>query len=228
MILPIVADSILIFVFSLVRSMEAPPVEVKVEYYDELNTDYTYDYVDSELDSKEIELGEKHFVMVHYVGDSAELLESDVMEGDGCISESNTKTTSFSEYDLAYITEDEIDIINREGVAPNLEIIGNSTSGISTLGATRSAGSTPSHGKNLVNKGDGTYDIHLNVTGDADTTSEVSSVNVILVYDTSTSMNNSHNYSPYNVTTYTQNNRGRYGTDGNGNFFTLYYRDGGR
>ena len=46
--------------------------------------------------------------MVHYVDDAADVLESDITEGPGCITESVSQTTSFSEYDIVYFTEDKM------------------------------------------------------------------------------------------------------------------------
>ena len=47
---------------------------------------------------------------------------------------------------------------------------------------------TPDHSKSLWNNNDGTYTIGLNVTGDADTSSKASNVNVAIIYDVSSSM----------------------------------------
>ena len=51
------------------------------------------------------------------------------------------------------------------------------------------AGDEPAHDKVVNDNGDGTYTIELSVTGDADTEiEEVGAVNVVIVYDTSSSM----------------------------------------
>lgn len=69
-------------------------------------------------------------------------------------------------------------------------------------------GQTPAHDKGLVDNGDGTYTISLTVTGDAE--KQITKVNVIVVLDTSNSMNtNTGNQ----VETYTPVN----GSEANGN-----------
>ena len=51
------------------------------------------------------------------------------------------------------------------------------------------AGDTPSHKKTSESNGDGTYKLELSVTGDADNEAqEAGKVNVLVVYDTSSSM----------------------------------------
>ena len=53
------------------------------------------------------------------------------------------------------------------------------------------AGDVPVHDKVVDDNGDGTYNIELSVKGDADTTTQrVGSVNVVIIYDTSSSMTN--------------------------------------
>ena len=65
---------------------------------------------------------------------------------------------------------------------------------------------TPTHSKTLKDNGDGTYSINLSVTGEtsSDQTSEVTKANVVLVLDTSSSMNN--NSTTYNGTRMTRLN----------------------
>ena len=46
----------------------------------------------------------------------------------------------------------------------------------------------PPHGKYLTDNGDGTMQLELAVTGDADTDVEVSAANILVVFDTSNSM----------------------------------------
>ena len=75
----------------------------------------------------------------------------------------------------------------------------------------------PEHEKLLFDNGDGTYKLSLDITGEADTTVEISSVNVIVVFDTSNSMVNNGS------TTYMEYATGRYGHVGN-NYVNLYTR----
>ena len=46
----------------------------------------------------------------------------------------------------------------------------------------------PSHSKTLKENGDGTYEISLSVTGDADPITKPEAINVLLIYDKSSSM----------------------------------------
>ncbi|MBR3319600.1 hypothetical protein IKG06_03820 [Candidatus Saccharibacteria bacterium] len=82
----------------------------------------------------------------------------------------------------------------------------------------------PATNKNLIDNGDGTYTIALSVTGETDTSSSttITKANVILVLDTSSSMNQAAGNTYYLVTS---------GTPGNpaneGNSRTTYYRKDG-
>ena len=51
------------------------------------------------------------------------------------------------------------------------------------------ASTSPAHEKTLEDNGDGTYDLTLSVSGDAEQTDKVKPVDIVLVVDTSTSMN---------------------------------------
>ncbi|MBR2738055.1 MAG: hypothetical protein IKD88_08255 [Lachnospiraceae bacterium] len=63
--------------------------------------------------------------------------------------------------------------------------------GAASVTARAAAGDKPAHDKSVASNGDGTYQISLDVQGDADTTSSVTgSVNVLVIYDTSNSMYN--------------------------------------
>ena len=74
--------------------------------------------------------------------------------------------------------------------------------------AEAAAGGTPIHEKKLKDNNDGTYTLELTVTGDADTKVEtVANVNVLIVYDTSSSMTSN------NVTTNPNRNRADYAED---------------
>ncbi|MBQ1386069.1 MAG: hypothetical protein IIY75_04680, partial [Erysipelotrichales bacterium] len=64
-------------------------------------------------------------------------------------------------------------------------------------------GEAPDHNKTLVPNGDGTYKLHLTVTGEADTTKTDAKANILIIYDVSGSMNYGTNY--------VRNNTGRYG-----------------
>lgn len=51
------------------------------------------------------------------------------------------------------------------------------------------ASTSPAHEKTLEDNGDGTYDLTLSVSGDAEQTDKVKPVDIVLVVDASTSMN---------------------------------------
>lgn len=51
------------------------------------------------------------------------------------------------------------------------------------------ASTSPAHEKTLKDNGDGTYDLTLSVSGDAEQTDRVKPVDIVLVVDSSTSMN---------------------------------------
>ena len=60
------------------------------------------------------------------------------------------------------------------------------------------AGDVPGHGKSIEDNGDGTYTLELSVTGDADNeTQESGAVNVLIIYDTSSSMTSTAQGSNY-------------------------------
>ena len=60
------------------------------------------------------------------------------------------------------------------------------------------AGDVPAHSKTITDNGDGTYKLELSVTGDADpVTQEAGAVNVLVVYDTSSSMTSNAQGSSY-------------------------------
>ena len=66
------------------------------------------------------------------------------------------------------------------------------------LTANAATGQTPAHGKTAHDNGDGTYKLELSVTGDADDeTQEAGKVNVLVVYDTSSSMTSNAQGSSY-------------------------------
>ena len=88
----------------------------------------------------------------------------------------------------------------------------------------------PASGKVLIDNHDGTYTIAMSVTGATQTTSstEVTKANVVLVVDTSNSMNNSSGTST--PVTYTEfegdgvQDREYYGKDEEGDYFRVYWR----
>ncbi len=89
----------------------------------------------------------------------------------------------------------------------------------------------PAAAKNLYDNGDGTYTLSLSVTGEAasSTTTQVSKANVILVVDTSNSMNNSSGSTSeitYTEFTGTPNWRDEYyGIDNDGDYMRVYWRN---
>ena len=100
---------------------------------------------------------------------------------------------------------------------------------LKAAGPTRAAAG-PATEKNLIDNGDGTYTIALSVTGEAESssTTEVSKANVVLVIDTSNSMNGSSGTTaPYEYTPYTgSGGQGQYwGTDGDGEYYRVYWRN---
>ena len=82
------------------------------------------------------------------------------------------------------------------------------------------AGDEPAHTKTIKENGDGTYKLSLDVTGDAE--KKAQKANVIIVFDTSSSMNKD---SGTDEVTYTRSNDTgdpRYGKEGDNNYFRLY------
>ena len=74
--------------------------------------------------------------------------------------------------------------------------------------ASADTGDTPAHSKTATDNEDGTYKLELSVTGDAKTEVETAAnVNVLIVYDTSSSMTSN------NVTTGPNRNRADYAED---------------
>ncbi len=69
---------------------------------------------------------------------------------------------------------------------------------LSMITAYADAGDVPAHSKDITDNGDGTYTLELSVTGDADNeTQEAGKVNVLIVYDTSSSMTSNAQGSSY-------------------------------
>lgn len=90
----------------------------------------------------------------------------------------------------------------------------------------------PATEKTLIDNGDGTYTLALSVTGEAasSTISQVTKANVILVVDTSNSMNGSSGTTaPYVYTEYSGSGQGggQYwgGPDENGDYYRVYWRN---
>lgn len=76
----------------------------------------------------------------------------------------------------------------------------------------------PNYGKYVEDNGDGTYDITLHITGKAKTDTQVTKANVVVIMDTSGSMDDRTQSYTYNSATY-----GRYGII-DGEYVQLYYR----
>ena len=89
----------------------------------------------------------------------------------------------------------------------------------------------PATAKKLHDNGDGTYTLSLSVTGAAESssTTQVTKANVVLVMDTSNSMNQSSGTTtPYEYTEHTgpgQQGVQYWGTDGDGEYYRVYYRN---
>ena len=161
------------------------PVQVKISYDDAIfekdDRIVTVHYPDNE-NNKDIndELNEAFI-------EEAEILDSTNTASGSDVVETIFETTGFSDYDLAALYPDDSPVFIRlpepeavieEAKAPILNAIG-----------VRSVGDVPAHEKAIEDNGDGTYTLDLNVKGDADTTvEEAGNVNVIIVYDHSSSM----------------------------------------
>ena len=88
----------------------------------------------------------------------------------------------------------------------------------------------PAQEKKLIDNGDGTYTIAMSVTGAAEssTTTEVTKANVVLVIDTSSSMNSGSGSGNFTYTEVTGNGtQGStyWGTDAEGNYIRVYWRN---
>ena len=88
---------------------------------------------------------------------------------------------------------------------------------VSMITAYAAAGNVPDHTKTLTDNKDGTYTLALDVTGDADTTSQISSVNVLFILDTSSSMSDYF---------YVPSETGHLGIANRQEYFDLYYQTG--
>ena len=170
-------------------------------------------------------------------GNAESLLNSETLRNEEGITQVIIAETNATEFDLAYIYQ--YQIINTPHTYGPLGTIRslnqkttNETSKLKLNAAppkmlksvqiksndTRDVGSVPDHNKTLERKSDGTYRLGLSVTGDADTdSSTASNVNVIIVYDASSSM-------------YNYNARSTYGAKGrrNNQFIDLYKLENGR
>ncbi len=171
------------------------PVKVKVDYTETMDTTNPGEYKDYNDGSTKVtpDIG-NHIVGVHYTEDGAEFLETVDESTNTGVSETVTKTDSFSEYDFAYIYEYEIVDTDYDYEPSQISTMTLNT-GMSTKaagsGMLRATGDTPAHTKTLSNNHDGTHKLSLTVTGDADTDSNTASnANVIIVFDTSNSMIN--------------------------------------
>ena len=201
------------------------PVKVKVDYTETMDTTNPGEYKDYNDGSTKVtpDIG-NHIVGVHYTEDGAEFLETVDESTNTGVSETVTKTDSFSEYDFAYIYEYEIVDTDYDYEPSQISTMTLNT-GMSTKaagsGKLRAAGDTPAHSKTLSDNHDGTHKLSLTVTGDADTDSNTASnANVIIVFDTSNSMINY--YVPM-----ANGARGSDNEDGS-NSYVLYYKNGNR
>lgn len=200
------------------------PVKVKVDYTETMDTTNPGEYKDYNDGSTKVtpDIG-NHIVGVHYTEDGAEFLETVDESTNTGVSETVTKTDSFSEYDFAYIYEYEIvdtDYDYEPSQISTMTINTGMTTKAAGSGMLRATGDTPAHTKTLSNNHDGTHKLSLTVTGDADTDSNTASnANVIIVFDTSNSMINY--YVPM-----TNGARGSNNADGS-NSFVLYRNTSG-
>ena len=87
--------------------------------------------------------------------------------------------------------------------------------------AQAAAGDVPAHNKNIVDNGNGTYKLSLDVKGDADTEKPTAKANILIVYDVSGSME----YDTYRYTETTGSTGEQYGYF-NGGYNRIYYRNG--
>ncbi len=97
----------------------------------------------------------------------------------------------FSAYALVGVDAENAEIVYKGEAAPALK----------ATQPSRAASQAPAHGKKLHDNGDGTYTLSLSVTGakSSSSTSEISKANVVLVLDTSSSMNYSAGDTYYTV-----------------------------
>ncbi|SDL80382.1 LPXTG-motif cell wall anchor domain-containing protein [Sarcina sp. DSM 11001] len=175
------------------------PVQVRIEYVEPLCTEDTVDYGYHAITGEKVVPKEKEnrFVAIHYTDDGADLIDSENTSGKEGFTETIYDVDGFSEYDLVYMYDYDSYEAGEKNYNPSAGIhtaadIVNATKAVRAKtggGVLRNAGDIPAHSKSLIDNKDGTYTIGLNVTGDADTENNVASnANVIIIYDTSTSM----------------------------------------
>ncbi|MBR2560668.1 MAG: LPXTG cell wall anchor domain-containing protein [Eubacterium sp.] len=204
------------------------PVEIIVEYTDPMQTEYTVDTVDTDPNG----IGEfagleeepqmtSRFAVVHYEGNTPQILDAEIEKSEDLITESITMTPGFSDYDFVNFDEYEAREAEYDSMPGTIGTLKASDVMLAAADAPvlRNAGDVPNHSKSLTDNQNGTYTIGLNVEGDADTTSEASDVNVLIVYDVSSSMTIYH----------APSETGRYGAPTSTfstTYTTLYYRNG--
>lgn len=163
------------------------PIQVKISYdeaiYQKDERLITVHYPDNENNQDiEDELNEAFI-------EEAEILDSkNTLEGSSVI-ETVFETTGFSDYDITTLGAD--DSPEFSSVVESAPVTKAAAEEAPVLRAPvlRSAGDIPAHRKEIEDNGDGTYTLDLSVTGDADTTvEEAGNVNVLIVYDHSSSM----------------------------------------
>ena len=175
------------------------PVEVKIQYNDNIYTDNTQSvFEDPELPEPIVPDGKGHFVMAHYIGQETEWIDTEVETTEEGISESVSITPSFSEYDVAYVYEYDAPEAGTDSAIGTIGTNHNASQVSAMLAEApmlrAAADGTPEISKDLADNHDGTYQLGLSVTGDAVTSATSSPVNVVIVYDVSKSMTG--NYVP--------------------------------
>ena len=118
----------------------------------------------------------------------AEIIENEITLGADAITETVFKTESFSDFDIAAISDYE----REEAKTSKASVV------LEHFPRLMAAGQEPDHDKIINPNGDGTFNLELSVTGDADDeTQEAGKVNVLIIYDTSSSMTSNAQGSSY-------------------------------
>ena len=166
------------------------PVQVKIRYdetiYGKEDRLVTVHYPDNENNENDEDELNEAFI------EEAEILESRNMISGDTVIETVFDTTGFSDYDLTTLGEDdspEYESFKEPEMPSEEEPV---KAPVLKAAGVRSVGDVPEHLKEIEDNGDGTYTIDLSVKGDADTTvEEAGNVNVLIVYDHSSSMTSS-------------------------------------
>ena len=163
------------------------PIQVKINYdeaiYQKDERLVTVHYPDNEnnLDVED-ELNEAFI-------EEAEILDSkNTLDGSSVV-ETVFETTGFSDYDITTLGADDSPEFSSKGEPAAATKAAAEEAPPLKAPVLRAAGDTPEHLKEIEDNGDGTYTLDLSVTGEADTTvEEAGNVNVLIVYDHSSSM----------------------------------------